>query len=980
MSADSRAYPNSGDTEAAPRYCIGIDLGTTNCVVAYVDTQADVANADPPLNVGSAQPFAVPQWVDLSVAESRLQLPSFHYTLTQDEAATVRGQTDEAGGIPAWLWMSGNQQDSDPGKGAAVCVGEAARVSGQARMGRCVVSAKSWLSHPGVDRSADLLPWHGEADVPRLSPAEASTSYLMHLRNAWDAQHRDHPMAEQDVVITLPASFDELARELTIQAAKAAGLPRVQLIEEPQAAFYAWIDQNGKAWDQLIRAGQSILVCDIGGGTTDLTLIRVRSSNVEPDADSVDSFSKGSGRLQLHRVAVGQHLILGGDNLDLALARHAEKKWEEETGATQPLSPRQWQGLVAGARAIKETMLGPDPPPERQLVIAGSGSSLIGNAISIEITREDAEQVLIEGFFPSVKLDARVHEGQSGFQEMGLPYAADPAVTRHLASFLATHRCTDQKEGDSDGVDLVLFNGGVLNAPEIQRRVLSCLRTWFPGRDCQVLESHSLDRAVAAGAAYYGLVRRGLGVAITANLARSYFVQVEDDPPKAMNVIPADAEAGQAFVIDQHSMRLRVGRPAQFPMWYSSTRLSDRPGEIVPIDATEFTSLPPIQTALQDRRLKRDTSMEVVLESSLSELGTVQLACVGRPENSDRTKRWKLEFDIRKSLGTDRQAHDATGESHGILDEDLILACRALIRDVYRGAAKPNRLMKELQRELGESRDRWPPVVLRELWASLIEHVDQRKRSASHETRLMNLVGFALRPGYGVAVDDWRVAETWRLLFGRTVHGGLQNQLESLILWRRIAGGLTAGHQSQLRDQMMRLIQAAATEPTLLVEAWRLMGALERLPVNIKESVVKVAFDAWTRKKLVNAHAAVLGAVGRIGARVPAYGALNTCVSADTVTGWLGILLRNQATRASDETVAKAVERARLLAITQLCRRCHDRFRDVDAKTRETVLNELRRCDAPESWQRVVGQGGPFDTETQATIVGDSLPLGITLA
>lgn len=974
LDMNSRNPSNEQDDPLPPRYCIGIDLGTTNCVLAYVDTEASAteavastteadqseeeqrkvsgassANANTEFTVRT---FLVPQWVDLGVAESRSTLPSFHYTLHPSEHLPHSDTHD-------WL----NPSDD----ALASCVGEYARIAGLLHPGRQIASAKSWLSHEGVDRTTDLLPWHGDHDVPRRSPADASASYLKHLADAWDAEHPDHPMSQQDIVITLPASFDEVARELTIRAAKMAGLPRIQLIEEPQAAFYAWLDRHRNEWQDLVQVGQLILVCDIGGGTTDLTLIRVRP------ADSDDQ----SNVVQFHRVAVGKHLILGGDNLDLAVAKAAEAK----LGRT--LSPRQWQQLLAAARQTKETFLS-EPRPERTTIhLPGEGSSLIGGGLSVEMTAEEVDSLLLDGFFPEVDMESEVDAQQSGFQEVGLPYAADPAVTKHLAEFLREHRrtglddtaaddnATDQpKPKESDQVNLVLFNGGVLTAPAIRKRVIGSLTKWFA--EPAVLESARLDLAVAQGAAHYAMVRRGHGVRIAANLARTYFMQIEQNPPRAVCVIPADAQAGQSFRIDQVPMDLRVGVPVSFPLWVSSTRLADRPGEVVDIDPNTMTPLPPIQTALKDRKRRDQSTMQIVIESELSEIGTVGLFCV-----SD-AKRWRLEFDIRGTLETDRESHDYAGESAGIVDEETLDECRQLIARVFvESTLKPSLLIKRLQTTIGTSRDQWPPALLRQLWESLMEVQDYRRRSPAHESRWLNLAGFALRPGYGVAVDDWRTSQTWRMIYGKISHPDHQVRAESYVMWRRIAGGMTAGQQSQLATSLGRWLLGGTSNQDMAEanEAWRTIGSLERLPIDQKRSFATAVMESLDRKKASPLYPSLFWTLGRLASRVLAYGPLNLIVPATDVSHWLQKLSHSPSLKTGDE----ATKRLAAFTITQMTRRCDDRFRDVDQPTRDRALSLLDRLGAPDHWIELVKNGGQLDHEEQQAVFGDTLPLGIEL-
>ena len=710
---------NGGEAdESLSRFVVGIDLGTTNCAVAFVDCEA--------IDRG-VQIFQVDQFTDWGQTERRSTLPSFHYQCTEEE----RGAAQQ--GLP---W-----EDEAP----AAIVGTLARDAGLAQPGRRIASAKSWLSHDGVDRTADLLPWHGDADINRMSPVATSAEYLKHIRLAWDHRFPDVPLSEQEVVITLPASFDEVARELTVRAAKLAGLPRIYLIEEPQAAFYAWIDHHRDEWEDLARPGQTILVCDIGGGTSDFTLIRVRPAERGESAES-DENQAPATPVQFHRVAVGNHLILGGDNLDLALAKFAEAKFSENG----PLGGRDWERLIQVCRDAKETLLGEERPESYTLTLAGEGSRLIGGARSIELTAEDIDACLVDGFFPTVRRDEFPSHGASGFREFGLPYAADPAITKHLAEFLSTHQLAGltaeeievakAEESSAGRPDLVLFNGGVMNAARLQQRVVDSIAAWFGDDENDawqphVLQANRLDLAVAHGAAYYGLVRRGHGVRIAANLGRSYYMQVAENPPEAMCLIPGSAEAGQTFSAD-HALELQIGTPVQFPLWATSTRLSDQVGDLTPIDHAEMSPLPPIRTVLTRGKDKKEQQITVRIETELSEIGTLGLYCV----DTQTSRRWKLDFDIRSTLETDVAEYDADGESRGIVDSDTLDACQQVLSECFspqraqRAGANssglaPGKVMRRLRSASDMDRSSWPPTLLRSMWQMLMELEAGRRKS-----------------------------------------------------------------------------------------------------------------------------------------------------------------------------------------------------------------------------------------------------------
>lgn len=946
------------DENAGSKFVVGIDLGTTNCGVGYVDLESDARRVET---------FRVAQWTEFGELESRETLPSFHYEWTANEAS---------GGPWRLPWESGKD---DP----AACVGVLARDAGQRHPGRRIASAKSWLSHDGVDRTADFLPWHGDPDVTRMSPVDASARYLSHLRAAWDHAHPKDPLDEQDVVITLPASFDEVARELTVQAAKRAGLRRVYLIEEPQAAFYAWIDRHRDDWGDRVRAGQLILVCDIGGGTTDLTLIRVR-----PAGDR-------SEQVQFHRVAVGRHLILGGDNMDLAVARLAESKLTSSPESS-PLSATQWDRLIQAARGVKETMLREDRPDSYTIHLAAEGAKLLAGSAEVKVSAGEIDRVLLEGFFPDVARETKPETGQSGFQEFGLPYAADPAVSAHLAEFLREHRRTGIDEADetsADRPDLVLFNGGVMAAAAIRDRIIRSLSRWYAGADeswaPEVLASPRLDLAVAHGAAYYGMVRRGEGVRIAANLGRSYYMQVSHDPPAAICLIPGSAEPGQRFLADESPLRLQIGVPVQFPLWVSSTRLSDRVGQLVEVDRSEMSPLPPICTALVRGRRREDRELQVSIESELSEIGTVAMHCV----DAESGKRWKLDFDIRSTLETDRGAHTGGGEAAGIVDTATVAACGRAIDATFgdtpatfgdtpedRSPAAtggdddaripPNRLVKRLQSITETGRNGWPPSLLREMWRFLIDRETGRRKSPQHEARWLNLVGFSLRPGYGVAVDDWRVQQTWRRVHGKLAFPASQSRTESMILWRRIAGGLTAGQQQQLAAPLLASLRGKTGRlgPHEWAEVWRLVASLERLGVQDKLDLGESAFRELARRKNEKLRPALLWAVGRIGSRQPTYGPLNAAIPPRHVEPWVEKLVDG----GWDEP-------GFALAVVQLARKTGDRYRDLSGEIRERAARHLESFHAPSHFAALLREGGELARDEEAAVFGDSLPLGIRL-
>jgi molecular chaperone DnaK (HSP70) len=608
----------------AHRFIVGIDLGTTNCALSWVDLdRGDAAE------VGLQ---AIPQLVNPGEVAARTLLPSFLY---------APGPLDFPAGSTALPW------DPTP----RFVAGELARRRGAESPTRLVASAKSWLSYGGANRTAPILPWGAPDDVEHISPVDASAAYLRHLAAAFDSEiakgDKKLALAKQDILLTVPASFDEEARELTLRAAQSAGLPNVTLLEEPQAAFYAWLDALGDGWRQAVKVGDLVLVCDVGGGTTDYSLIAVGESN---------------GDLTLERVAVGEHILLGGDNMDLALARLLQQRLES---AGHKVDTWQLHGLWHQARLAKEALLSNPAETERPITLLGRGSKLIGGTITTTLKLDDVNQTLLEGFFPAVASDAMpARQRRVGLQELGLPYAADPGVTRHLARFLRSQASAGSasitiRRGPS-GIACpthVLFNGGVMKAPALRDRVVQVLSDWLAAEGFErldhrhVLDAPDLDHAVAQGAAYYGLARRGRGIRIRSGAPRSYYIGVESAMPaipglpaplKALCVVPFGMEEGTSAALTGREFGLVVGEPAEVRFLSSLVRKTDAAGTMIEDWGDDLEELSPLEVTLELAG-KDDMSVPVTLESRVTEIGTLELWCVSRDGN-----RWKLELNIRE--------------------------------------------------------------------------------------------------------------------------------------------------------------------------------------------------------------------------------------------------------------------------------------------------------------------------------------------
>jgi molecular chaperone DnaK (HSP70) len=611
------------------RYIIGIDLGTTNTALAQFDTAAPEEEARIVVE-------SIPQLVNAGEVEERTLLPSFLY---------IPGELEFPKGALALPWEREPQ----------AFAGELARKRGAENPTRLVASAMSWLSYAAVNRAAPILPWGAPEEVKQLSPVEVSAQYLAHLRQAWDTRmgakkNPELALSEQEVLLTVPASFDEEARELTLRAAESAGLKSVTLLEEPQAAFYAWIDAQGEAWRKRVKVGDLVLVCDVGGGTTDFSLITVSEEN---------------GELALKRVAVGEHILLGGDNMDLALARLLQGRLEEEG---HRVDTWQLQGLWHQCRLAKERLFAEPKSQKQPVTLLGKGSKLVGGTIKTELRREDLERVLTDGFFPVVGRDEMpARQRRIGFQELGLPYAADPAITKHLARFLAQQAATTSGP-DGDAIRRgasgfacpthVLFNGGVMKAEMLRARVVETLNGWLESEGFEplgaagVLDAPDLDHSVARGAAYYGKAKRGRGVRIRSGAARTYYIGIESAMPavpgmpaplKALCVVPFGMEEGTEGRIPNREFGLVVGEPAEFRFLSSIVRKGDEMGSLIEDWGDEIEESSPLEVTLKLEG-KEDTVLPVRLETRVTEVGTLEIWCVTR----DGSERWKLEFNIRE--------------------------------------------------------------------------------------------------------------------------------------------------------------------------------------------------------------------------------------------------------------------------------------------------------------------------------------------
>ncbi len=861
---------------------IGIDLGTTNSGLAYVQqTSGDLAD-----------------YPDIRI----LPIPQH----------TAQNQIEERRTLPSFLFLAPDRN----------YIGTYAREQGALVPTKSVHSAKSWLSNPEVDRTAKILPWDAQEGGRVLSPVEVSSMFLAHLRDAWNERHPDQPIAEQDIVLTVPASFDEEARELTVAAARDAGIEKLTLVEEPAAAFYSWIANHLAQSQKSLFDGQMVLVCDVGGGTSDFTLIRV---------------GREGDRIAFTRTAVGKHLLLGGDNLDLTLA------WLVEAKLGAQLSIRQRSALRRQCAAAKERLLADANLPKVEITVLGAGSSLIGGTLKSEILREEALELALDGFLPFCDLDEKPkEEKRSLFRELGLPYVSDPAITRHLAAFLSAN--------ENARPDAVLFNGGFF-IPEIcQRRVSDVVERWF-GRRPLVLENRDLDLAVAIGASYYSYVRStGAGLLVRGGLPRSYYIGIGES--EAVCLLPRGTEEGATLEIDSQDLHLVANKPVSFRLYSSLARADDVLGQTLTSTGTADLHLhAPLNAVIRFGR-PGERLVPVKIRAHLTEVGTLELWADSKISEHN----WRLQFELRKTVQPTRPAavvSDAALQQ----SEQLIEAC------LQARSVPPEELPSRLEQTLALGRNSWPLSTIRRLADRLIELADGRKKSAALESRWLNLCGFCLRPGFGFPGDDYRLEQARRVYAaGLQFPNQMENEIQWWIFWGRVAGGMNKNQQVDLFQRLSPVLlprgQKKRLNNSLVREMWRTAASLELLPIQTKTQLG----DALIARTKVSETAGdmrdnALWCLSRIGARKLFYGPINQVIPATTATRWI-------------EALAKVPGSAD--ALVAIARRTADATRDVSAAT-----FELARRSVPEpAWPALEGEEG----EDLGKIFGEELPSGLITA
>jgi hypothetical protein len=862
---------------------IGIDLGTTNSALAYIDPQQAAETDTPAIRVQE-----IPQYVAQGRIEARRTLPSFLYLGDQEY------------------------------------LGVFAREQGALVPTKCVHSAKSWLSNPEVDRTAKILPWDAQEGGRVLSPVEVSTRIIKCMVDAWVKDH-GVGIGEQDVVLTVPASFDEEARELTVAAARAAGIEKLTLLEEPAAAFYSWIANDLARSQKSLFDGQIVLVCDVGGGTSDFTLIRV---------------GREGDRVDFTRTAVGKHLLLGGDNLDLTLA------WLVEEKLGKSLSVRQRSGLRRQCASAKERLLSEPDLKSVEITVLGGGSSLVGGTLKTEILREEVLELALDGFLPECELDDQPKEDErSPYREIGLPYVSDPAVTRHLAAFL--------KSAGGAKPDAILFNGGFFIPEVLRQRVADVLEHWHGHRPI-IFENRDLDLAVAVGAAYYSHVRStGSGLLVRGGLPRAYFIGLgggDEGKLRTLCLVPRGAEEGSTIEFDPGTLQLIANKPVSFRLYSSRTRTEDKPGDVVEFERgdPDLHLHAPLHAVLRFGKAG-ERMVPVKLGAKLTEVGTLEIWT----ESKVSDHRWRLQFELRKAASA-----ETAGRPAAVVSEEALVRALGLIDGAFlNGDIEPEQLPAKLEQALGLGRNSWPISAIRKLADRMLELAEGRKHSPAHEARWLNLCGFCLRPGFGFPGDDFRIEQARRIYAsGLQFSNQVQNEIEWWIYWGRVAGGLNKNQQTDVFQRLSPVLLPRAAKrqrvnPSLLREMWRSAASLELLPAQTRTQLGDDLIARVVKGDFVDTG---LWCLARLGARKPFYGPINQVLPANTASRWIGDLLK----------IPKAAE-----AVGAIARRTGDTTRDLPPPTLDLVRRAFPDLDLEGASQQ--------DLASMGKIFGEELPSGL---
>ncbi|WDP88900.1 MAG: hsp70 family protein [Desulfobacter sp.] len=920
------------------QYVIGIDLGTTNSAVSYVDVAAlkktiEETKAAPDKDK-VVKVFNVPQLTGHGEFTKIPVLPSFLY---------IPGEYDISKEVLRHPWK----------KREDLFAGSFARDHGSKIPSRLVSSAKSWLCNPLADRRAKILPW-GSDGVEKVSPVTATAEYLLHIRSAWNYYVKDEDkfLENQFVVITVPASFNEEARDLTMEAVALAGFGQsVTLLEEPLAAFYSWLIRHEQDWQTHVGADDLILVCDVGGGTTDFSLISLKETGGSP---------------RFERLAVGDHLILGGDNIDLVLAKIVEGKFKSRTS----LSSDKWKTLCHRCREAKEKILDLGEESVR-ITLKGEGRALIAGTLAADITRGDVEAVLRGNFFGDVLTDefSKAEAGKE-IADFGLPFEKEPSVTKHIIRFLEQHRETVKNAlgKEQPMPDFILFNGGTLKPALVQSRIKEAIRRWFKTTDAAkpvVLENNRPELAVGVGASYYGLVKQGIGVRVGSGSPRSYYLGISAGPVqenKAVCIVERGLDEGSAINLSELQFEVRANQPVSFDVFSSSFRSGDVAGGIVNVDKT-LTPLSPIQTVIKFGKGGEKKQIPVTIGAEYTEMGSLSMFC--RSSVSDH--QWKLQFQLRNS-----EVDPGAAETE-VYDDALIQRACNEVAAVFRGDAGEEglkKIVKTLETLVGQKKGNWPLSFLRQLVDQLIELAPSRSDSAAHESRWLNLTGFCMRPGFGDAFDEERVRKLWKVyLTGLGFEKVQQNRVEWWIFLRRIAAGLKAGQQRQFFQDTSAVLtkkNKAKLSPQELTELWMTSGNMERLLVKDKVVLAKALMPLLKPGKNMDR---MCWTLSRFGARELLYGSVDRVIPPIEVSRWIRQVLKKQW---KEKDLVSSL-------LVSLARKTGDRTRDLSEEMASEILVWMDKNGIAGKMKTRLTEKISMEMKERNVQFGERLPTGLIL-
>ncbi len=906
------------------KYIIGIDLGTTNIAVTYIDTEGRDRNI---------KVFNLVQFNSLGeTAELRL-LPSYCF-------------------FPDKKTIPENSMDLPWNKNCDYAVGKFARDFGAATPNRFISSVKSWLCHAGVERNRKILPWGTNIENLKYSPVEVTSYYLKHIKDAWDykfGKKKDTAgnfcfFAEQQIVITIPASFDETARELTLEAAKMAGYRDIHLLEEPLAAFYSWLDYHDEVWKEKLLPGESVLVVDIGGGTSDFSIIEM------------------DGNGSLLRTAAGNHLLLGGDNIDMSIAKSVEEHSKTK------FSLSEWLTLCQKARECKEELLSSDRD-SFDIVLLSSGSSVIGGMKKFNVKKETIEAIAKNGFFPIIEADSELPSKRYGIQTMGLPYETEPSVTKHILAFLkyAYTVSTNRQASSELGIFLpnkILFNGGTLIPISLRKQILNSLHCWFPDKNIEELESRDLSLAVAYGASYYGRTRRGEGITVKSGTNSSFYLKIASGSSDKLVCVMNRGVDENIEIAVPLTFTVTANQHVNFPLFSSSTRLNDMPGDI--IDYTDdIASMASFKSVLRFGKNDK-VKLKVTLIAQFTETGILKIFL----KSCESNHVWPLNFDIRL-LSSDESSEVLSSETvfdKNAVDEASNLILRAFKED------KLKSLTSELEEKLELTKEKWPIQVLRKFADTIINNIPfETMKSVAYESKWLNFLGYCMRPGFGEPEDELRMKKLWNVWnIEMQNKNSIQVQAEWWIFWRRVSSGLRAGHQKSISIKLLSELypkgkyqSMVKAGPHVKCEMWRCLGALELLSQNEKASIGNIL--THRKAKLEDYEYWVLA---RLGARHLFHAHFNYVLPLDNATKWIKILLSFE----SGKNISMQT-----FALSRLAAMTGDRAFDLPSDLRDECIAFLEKHNAHAHYIKSLKTVRHETVQEQSKIFADSIPLGLIL-